>query len=196
MRTFAYTRTRGHVELHARFGICPFSPRFVTGMASTGVAESLWRRMLGGGLVHAVAAADAAGCSAKVPNLASECAGSCPSTSCCALAGAGLEVNEEFPRAGSGTNLRSGVCCRCFGPGLSPITPPRCWGAAQRAPGYMALASPSMWKWIAVPGQAVDCGSPWSLCLRFFSAALVPWVVLTDLTCWRRQKLAWTTAFP
>ena len=166
-------------------------------MASTGVkADSLWRRMLGGGLVHAAAAAEASGCSAKVPNLTSECAGSCPSTSCCVLAGASLEVNEEFPHAGSGTALRLGVCCCCFGPALSPTTLPRCWGAAQRAHGHMALASPSMWMWIAPPGQAVECGSPWSLCLGFFSAALVPWVVLMDPTCWPRQQLAWMTALP
>ena len=54
--------------------------------------------MLGGGLVHAVAAAEATDCSAKVPNLASKCTGSCPSTLCCALACAGLEVDHEDRR--------------------------------------------------------------------------------------------------
>ena len=152
--------------------------------------------MLGSGVVHAVAAAEATGCSAKEPNLASECAGSCPSTSCCVLAGAGLEVNEELPHAGSGKNLRSGVCCRCFGPALSPITPPHCWGVAQRACGLVALASPSTWMWIAAPVQTVEWGSPWSLYVGFFSAALVPWMVLMDSTCWSRQQLACAAALP
>jgi hypothetical protein len=40
-----------------------------------------------------------------------------------------------------------------------------------------------MWKCIAVPAQTVDCGSPWSLFLGFFSAALVAWVVLVGDTC-------------
>ena len=139
MRTFAYTRTRGHVELHARFGICPFSPRFVQEWPVQAWAESLWRRMLGGGVVHAVTVAEAAGCSAKVPNLASKCAGSHPSPLCCVLACAGLEVNEEYPHAGSGTALCLGVRCCGFGAALSPVTPPRCWGSAQRAPGQQHL---------------------------------------------------------
>ena len=168
----------------------PFSAAKGPGWRVHAWVDRLWRRMPGGGVVHAVAAAEATGCSAKVPKLASECAGSCPSTSCCAPAGAGIEVNEEFPHAGSGKNLRSGACCRCFGPALSPITPPRCWDAAQRAPGHMALASPSMWMWMAAAVQTVECNSTWSLSLGFFCAALVPWVVLMDSTYWPRQRLA------
>lgn len=111
-----------------------------------------------GGMLHDVVAAEEAGCLAKVPKLASECAGSCPSTSCCALAGAGLEVNEEFPHAGSGKNLRSGAWRHCFWPALSPIILPRCWGVAQRARGLVALASPSTWMWIAAPVQYSGMG--------------------------------------
>ena len=110
--------------------------------------------------------------------------------------GCWFEVNKEFRHAGSGRNLRSGACCRCFGPALSPITPPRCWDAARRAPGHMALASPSMWMWMAAAVQTVECNSTWSLSLGFFCAALVPWVVLIDSTYWPRQRLAWVAAFP
>ena len=131
-----------------------------------------------------------------MPKLGSECAGSCPSTSFCALAGAGLEVNEEFPHAGSGKNLRSGAWCRCFRLALSPIILPRCWGVAQRARGLVALASPSTLMWIAAPVQTVEWGSPWSLSVGFFCVALVPWVLLMDSTCWPRQKLALVAALP
>ena len=122
--------------------------------------------------------------------------GSCPSTSSCALAGGGLEVSEDFLHAGSGIYLRSSMCCRCFGPTLSPHTLPRCWGAAQRAPGLMALASPSMWIWIAALVQTVECSLTWSRSVGFFSAALVPWMVLMDSTCWSRQQLACAAALP